>query len=61
MTPLKPVIITDLFYKLDAKLIEVLQSLSDDDWHKPTIAPLWNVKDIAAHLLDTNIRAIAGG
>jgi uncharacterized damage-inducible protein DinB len=40
-----------LFESLDNKLIELLRSLSDEDWNKPTIAPLWTVKDIAAHLL----------
>ena len=59
MTPLQPIIITDLFYKLDEKLIEVLKSLSPADWNNQTIAPLWKVKDIAAHLLDTNIRTIS--
>ncbi len=48
-----------LFKPLDTKLIELLRSLSDEDWNKPTIAPLWTVKDIAAHLLDTNIRALS--
>ncbi|WP_460470053.1 maleylpyruvate isomerase N-terminal domain-containing protein [Emticicia fontis] len=61
MTKLDPIIISDLFYKLDEKLIEVLQSLTDDDWNKPTIAPLWIVKDIAAHLLDGNIRTLSIG
>lgn len=48
-----------LFEPLDTKLIELLQSLSNEDWNKPTIAPLWTVKDIAAHLLDTNLRALS--
>jgi len=61
MTALEPIIITDLFYKLDEKLIEVLQSLSEDDWNKQTIAPLWTVKDIAVHLLDGNIRTLSIG
>ena len=59
MTPLEPIFITDLFYKIEEKLIEVLQSLSEDDWNKRTIAPLWTVKDIAVHLLDGNIRALS--
>src|SRR5579864_4124186 len=50
-----------LFQSLDTKLIELLRSLSDEDWNKPTIAPLWTVKDIAAHLLDTNVRALSSG
>jgi uncharacterized protein (TIGR03083 family) len=48
-----------LFPILHNKLIELLQSLSDEDWQKPTIAKLWTVKDIAAHLLDVNYRTIA--
>jgi hypothetical protein len=61
MTALEPIIITDLFYKIDQKLIEVLQSLSEDDWNKQTIAPLWTVKDIAVHLLDGNVRTLSIG
>jgi uncharacterized protein (TIGR03083 family) len=48
-----------LFAKLDELLISLLQSLSANDWHKPTLAGLWTVKDVAAHLLDGNVRAIA--
>jgi uncharacterized protein (TIGR03083 family) len=43
---------------LDQKLIELLKSLSPEDWNKPTIAKLWTVKDIAAHLLDGNYRTL---
>jgi len=45
---------------LDHKLIELLESLNEDDWHKPTVAKLWTVKDVAAHLLDGNIRILSG-
>ncbi|HEY5823580.1 MAG TPA: maleylpyruvate isomerase N-terminal domain-containing protein [Cyclobacteriaceae bacterium] len=48
-----------LFQPLDEKLIELLKSLSDEDWNKPTLAKLWTVKDIAAHLLDGNVRFIS--
>jgi uncharacterized protein (TIGR03083 family) len=48
-----------LFPLLDAKLIELLRSLSPDDWNKPTVARLWNVKDVAAHLLDGNMRMLS--
>ena len=40
-------------------MIELLKSLSVEDWEKQTIAPLWTVKDIAVHLLDGNIRALS--
>lgn len=48
-----------LFQPLDDKLIELLRSLSADDWQKPTLAKKWTVKDVAAHLLDTNVRSLA--
>jgi uncharacterized damage-inducible protein DinB len=48
-----------LFPLLDAKLIELLRSLSPDDWNKPTVARLWTVKDVAAHLLDGNLRMLS--
>ena len=48
-----------LFPVLDAKLIELLRSLSPDEWNKPTIARLWTVKDIATHLLDGNLRTLS--
>ncbi len=54
-----PIFTSHLFPILDAKLIELLSSLSPSDWEKQTIAPLWKVKDIAAHLLDTNLRAVS--
>jgi len=54
-----PVPTLHLFPVLDAMLVQLLKSLTPEDWHKPTVARLWNVKDIAAHLLDGNVRAIA--
>lgn len=59
MKPIEPIFTIDLFPKIDQKLIKLLQSLSAEDWQKPTIAPLWKVKDIAAHLLDGNIRNLS--
>lgn len=48
-----------LFPKLDQLLLELLRSLSQEDWAKPTLAPLWNVKYIATHLLDGNLRTLS--
>lgn len=44
---------------LDEKLIALLRSLTPEEWEKPTIAKLWRVKDIAAHLLDGNFRMLS--
>ncbi len=49
----------DLFPKLDAELNTLLTSLPGKDWERQTVSPWWTVKDIAAHLLDGNIRAIS--
>lgn len=48
-----------LFSILDAALIQLLQSLTPQEWQLPTITKLWTVKDIASHLLDGNLRTIS--
>jgi uncharacterized protein (TIGR03083 family) len=59
MKAVEPIFLTNLFPKLAVRLVELLNDLSTDDWKKPTVCPLWNVKDIAAHLLDTNFRRLS--
>lgn len=59
MNPTVPIPTLHLFAKLDQLLIELLKSLSPDDWDLPTLSPQWTVKDIAAHLLDGNLRALS--
>ncbi len=54
-----PIQTLPLFLPLDQKLIELLKSLSVSDWSKPTVAKLWTVKDVVAHLLDGNMRTLA--
>ncbi len=57
--PLPPTFTAHLFPKIEAKLIELLRSLAPEEWEKQTIAPKWKVKDVAAHLLDTQTRKLA--
>ena len=57
--PLQPIFTAHLFPKLEAKLIELLRSLTPLDWEKQTLAAKWKVKDVAAHLLDTELRRLA--
>lgn len=54
-----PVPTAHLFPVLDHHLIDLLRSLQPADWNRATLARQWTVKDIAAHLLDGNIRAIS--
>jgi uncharacterized protein (TIGR03083 family) len=56
---LKPILVAHLLREIDSKLIELLRSLTPDDWEKPTIAGTWKVKDVAAHLLDTHLRKLS--
>ncbi|MBN8567851.1 MAG: maleylpyruvate isomerase N-terminal domain-containing protein, partial [Flavobacteriales bacterium] len=48
-----------LFPTLDRKLIELLTSLTTEEWNSQTVAKLWKVKDVASHLLDGNLRALS--
>jgi uncharacterized protein (TIGR03083 family) len=44
---------------VDAQLIDLLRSLTPSEWELQTIAPLWKVRDVAAHLLDTALRKLS--
>lgn len=57
--PLAPLLVAHLFPTLDARLIDLLRSLTLDEWDRQTIVPRWRVKDVAAHLLDTQLRKLS--
>lgn len=59
MKSVEPIFVAELFRQIHAELLPLLRNLSGDDWSKPTAARLWTVKDIAAHLLDTDIRRLS--
>lgn len=59
MTSLTPCDTSSLFQPLHNELLAVLRALSADDWLRPTVAPKWRVRDIAAHLLDGQLRRIS--
>ena len=48
-----------LFPELYSELIELLQKLSADEWNYPTSSSKWSVKDIVAHLIDTDLRRLS--
>ncbi len=56
---LAPPQVLPLFAEIDALLLDLLATLTEEEWHKPTIAKQWTVKDIAAHLLDGNLRTLS--
>jgi uncharacterized protein (TIGR03083 family) len=47
--------VAERFPELRKRLIELLRGLSAEDWEKRTAAPLWTVKDVAAHLLGGDV------
>src|SRR5882724_8777475 len=56
---LPPILTAQLFPKIEAMLIELLRSLTPEEWEWQTLAPKWKVKDVAAHLLDTQLRKLS--
>jgi uncharacterized protein (TIGR03083 family) len=48
-----------LFAPLHGRLLEVLGPLDDAGWRRPTRAGAWRVRDVAAHLLDNDLRALS--
>ncbi|WP_317191916.1 maleylpyruvate isomerase N-terminal domain-containing protein [Hymenobacter rubidus] len=54
-----PIETLPLFPELDRLLLELLRGLTPEDWQRPTLARQWTVKDVAAHLLDGNLRTLS--
>jgi uncharacterized protein (TIGR03083 family) len=54
-----PIHTAHLFAPLHDELMALLRSLSPGEWNAPTVAGLWTVKDVAAHLLDTALRRLS--
>jgi uncharacterized protein (TIGR03083 family) len=61
LTPVAPVFLVNLFPGLHAELMALLRGFAPADWSRPTACALWTVKDIAAHLLDGNLRRLSFG
>src|SRR2546425_85263 len=56
---LPPTLCAHLLRRVDQQLIDLLRSLTAAEWDMQTIAPLWKVRDVAAHLLDTTLRKLS--
>jgi uncharacterized protein (TIGR03083 family) len=54
-----PIDTVPLLPVLNDSLIALLRSLTPVQWQQQTIAREWKVKDVAAHLLDGNIRSVS--
>ena len=51
--------VAPLFAPLHRELVATLRSFGADAWMRPTVAGRWRVRDVAAHLLDGDIRKLA--
>jgi uncharacterized protein (TIGR03083 family) len=61
MNPLPPVNAVPLFPAERAALLDVLASLTPEDWPRETSCPGWSLKDIVAHLLADDLGRLSGG
>ena len=57
--PLAPTIVQDLFLPLQEELLGVLRGLPAGTWDLPTSSRRWRVREIAAHILDGQLRRIS--
>lgn len=55
----EPILCAHLLRKIDGQLIHMLGDLRSEEWELPTIVPHWQVRDVAAHLLDTPLRKLS--
>jgi len=55
----EPILSAHLLRRVDEQLLDLLRSLQSNEWDLQTIAPLWKVRDVAAHLLDTAVRKLS--
>lgn len=56
---MEPLFLLDDLQALDRLLIAYLRQLKPEQWSEQTVAPKWQVKDVALHLLDGNLRALS--
>jgi uncharacterized protein (TIGR03083 family) len=59
LTP-PPVVDTRSYFRpVASDLVAQLRRLAPDDWHRPTVAGTWRVRDVTAHLVDTMCRRLS--
>ena len=51
--------VRDEFTQSRARLLRLLDSLTSDDWERPTAAGAWTVRDLAAHLLGDDLSRLS--
>ena len=59
MKPAEPILIVELFPALHDELLMLLRALPAEAWERITAADPWTVRDVVAHMLDTDIRRLS--
>jgi uncharacterized protein (TIGR03083 family) len=59
LQPLTPIDTRALFRPVSSSLVVLLRRLEVEDWHTPTVAGTWVVRDVVAHLLDSTLRRLS--
>ena len=61
MQPVGPIFVNDLFEPMLDRLLQLLRSLSEQEWGSATPCAGWTVKDLALHLLGDEIGQLSRG
>jgi uncharacterized protein (TIGR03083 family) len=59
LVALAPTDTRHFFRPLAAELVTLLRSLPTRGWDRPTVAGAWRVRDVVAHLVDSNVRRLS--
>lgn len=59
LRPVGPIDVGPCFGLVNAALLVLLRELRKDDWQRPTGGGTWTVHDVAAHLLDGDLRRLS--
>jgi uncharacterized protein (TIGR03083 family) len=54
-----PVDTRALFRPVSSGLVALLRGLPMEQWHRPTVAGAWVVRDVVAHLVDSTLRRLS--
>lgn len=53
--PVEPILTVELLTEILQALLNLLDSLSDEDWQRPTVCAGWSVRDVALHMLGDDV------
>ena len=54
-----PIFVVDLLPEIRTQLLDVLESISESEWRKPTTCEGWSVKDVALNVLGDDVAVLS--